>query len=119
MGGILEGNATSDRERFRYNPAAIAQHLASAFETNDLDVVLAAINSVMRAQNVLALSKDTGLGRVTLYKSFGGNANPQLGRVLKLLDGLSVRLSVKPLPLKERPRRLHRGRPRKRTPKTS
>jgi probable addiction module antidote protein len=119
MGGVLEGKTTLERERFRDNPAAIAEHLAPAFETNDLDVVLTAINSVMRAQNVQALSRETGLHRVTLYKSFGGKVNPPLGRVLKLLDGLNLRLTVQPLPLGKRPRRLNRGRPRKRTPKTS
>jgi probable addiction module antidote protein len=60
--------------------------------------VLAALNSVLRAQNVQALSRESGLHRVTLYKSFGGKANPQLGRVLKLLGGLNVRFTVQPMP---------------------
>jgi probable addiction module antidote protein len=94
----LESETNSERERFRDNPTAIAKYLAAAFETNDLDTVLAALNSVLRAQNVQALSRESGLHRVTLYKSFGGRANPQLGRVLKLLGGLNVRLTVQPMP---------------------
>ena len=95
---LLESKTTSER-KLRDNPAAIAEHLTEAFVTNDLDTVLAALNSVLTAQNVQALSRETGLHRVTLYKSFGGKANPQLGRVLKLLGGLNVRLTVQPMPL--------------------
>jgi probable addiction module antidote protein len=82
---------------FRDNPIEIARHLTEAFETNDLGVVVLAINSVMRNQNVVALAKKTGLRRDLLYKTFGGDVNPQLGRVMELLAGMDVQLVVKPL----------------------
>src|SRR3979409_1968480 len=58
----LDGERNSDRI-FRDNPAAIAKHLTDAFATNDLSLVVAAINTVMRAQNVLAVAGATCLRR--------------------------------------------------------
>ncbi|MDO8969390.1 MAG: hypothetical protein Q7U74_01810 [Saprospiraceae bacterium] len=100
--------------RFRDNPIEIAKHLTEAFKTNDLGVVVLAIKTVMRAQNVMALAKETGLRRDRLYKTFGGDVNPQLGRVMELLAGMDVQLVAKPLRPKVRAPRPKLGRPPKR-----
>ncbi len=63
------GSGRPTDSSFRDNPAAIAKHLSAAFKTNDLNTVLIAINEVMRAQNVLVLSKEAGLHRVTFIKA--------------------------------------------------
>jgi probable addiction module antidote protein len=97
----------------RNNPVGIAEHLNKAFAKNDLHSIVEAIKIAMRAQNVVALAKATGLRRDRLYKTFGGNVNPQLGRVMELFAGLDVRLVVKPLPPKEKPPRPKLGRPPK------
>jgi probable addiction module antidote protein len=104
-----------DPKLFRDNPYAIATHLSEAFETNDLAAVLQAINFVMRAQNVQAIAREAGLRRDRLYKTFGGEIDPQLGRVMALFEGLGVRLAVIPLPRRDRPERPKLGRPRKTT----
>ena len=101
----------SDLARFRDNPAAIAEYLAEAFHTKDLGAVVLAINTVMRAQNVLQLAAATGLRRDLLYKTFGGDVNPQLGRVIELFAGMDVELTVKALPPSPKPRRPKLGRP--------
>ena len=67
----------------------------------------------MRAQNVVALAKNTGLRRDRLYKTFGGQVNPQLGRVMELFAGLDVQLIVKPLRPTNNPPLPKRGRPLK------
>ena len=103
----------SDFKHLRDNPAAISKHLDKAFATNDLRIILEAINSAMRAQNVLALAESAGLRRDRLYKTFGGDVNPQLGRVMELFAGLDVRLAVQPLPAKQKPPRPKLGRPPK------
>jgi probable addiction module antidote protein len=100
----------SDLARFRDNPAAIAQYLTKAFQTKDLGVVVLAINTVMRAQNVVQLAAVTGLRRDRLYKSFGGDVNPQLGRVMDLFAGMDVELVVKTVPSSRKPPRLKPGR---------
>ncbi len=69
-----------DPEHYRDNPTAIAQYLTEILEKNDLNILLDAINSVMRAQNVVRLSKATGIRRRGLYKMFGGDVDPRFGR---------------------------------------
>ena len=107
--------AEFDPRHYRDNPQAIAQYLTEAFETNDLPTIMQCINRVMRAQNVQALAREAGLRRDRLYKTFGGDVNPQLGRAMELFEGLGVRFVVTPLPPRERPQRPKLGRPPKRT----
>src|SRR5215208_1052620 len=90
---------------FRDNPVAIARHLNKAFDSNERRTILEAINSVMRAQNVMALAKVSGLGREKLYKSFGGRIDPHFSRVIALLAALGVQFQLKALkPTKKSPR---------------
>ena len=103
----------SDLAGFRDNPVAIAEYLTEAFHTKDLGTVVLAINTVMRAQNVMQLAAASGLRRDRLYKTFGGEVNPQLGRVMELFAGMDVQLIVKPVPLSAKPPRPKLGRPPK------
>jgi probable addiction module antidote protein len=100
-----------DPERYRDNPTAIAEYLTESFEKNDLHTALVAMQAVLRAQNVQALSEATGLRRDNLYRTFRGNADPLFSRILTLLEGLDVRITVQPLPPKEKPPRPKLGRP--------
>jgi probable addiction module antidote protein len=86
----------------RDNPAAISEYLTETFKKNDLDCILDAIKIAMQAQNVKALAESTGMRRDGLYKTFDGRKNPQLSRILRLFEGLDVRILVKPLPARER-----------------
>jgi probable addiction module antidote protein len=103
----------ADTEVFRDNPEAIAAYLAEAFEKNDIDIVLKAINRVMRAQNVQALAREAGLRRDNLYATFGGAKEPYLYRVMALPNDLGVGLTVKARPPRPIPPRPKLGRPRK------
>ena len=108
--GMREGAS----EQFRDNPTAIAEHLTRALATNDLPIILAAIREVLRAQNVSAFSRVTGLRRDRLYKTFGGDIDPVFSRIIKVLEGLDVQLTVKPRKvLKPKPPLPKLGRPRK------
>jgi len=91
----------------------MASYLTDAFAENDLECVTLALNHVLRAQNVQALAREAGLGRETLYKSFGGKVDPQLGRLLKLFAALNVRFEVVPMPERPVPARPRLGRPPK------
>ena len=90
---MSESNKTN---RFRDNPAEIAQFLTETLATDDFPEILAALSTVLRAQNVSALARTTNLRRDRLYKTFGGTIEPDFRRVLKLLEGLDVQLVVKP-----------------------
>jgi probable addiction module antidote protein len=98
----------------RESPAAIADSLNTAFENNSLRDVARALKLVMQALNVKALSETTGMRRDGLYKTFDGKKDPQLGRILKLFDGLDIRIVVKAVPPKVKPPRPKAGRPRSR-----
>jgi probable addiction module antidote protein len=101
----------SDSARFRDNPTAIAEYLAEAFKSKDLGAIVLAINTVMRAQNVQQLAAAAGLRRDVLYKTFGGDVNPQLGRVMELFAGMDIELTVKASPPRPKPPRPKLGRP--------
>ena len=79
-----------DPKKYRDNPAAIAEYLNSALATADLAQFVTAIGSMMRAQNVLALSEETGLNRENMYKMFAGHRDPKLGNTMKVLASLGV-----------------------------
>jgi len=104
-----------DPKLFRDNPVAVAAYLSDAFAKNDLTALLEAINLVMRAQNVQAMAREAGLRRDRLYKTFDGETNPMLGRVMALLNALGVHLTVTPLPPRPIPPRPKLGRPPKGT----
>ena len=100
----------SEANRFRDNPEAIASYLAEIFDENDHAKVLQALKRVMRAQNVQAIAREAGLRRDRLYKTFGGEIDPLLGRVMALLNALGVCLTVKTLPPRQIPERPKLGR---------
>jgi len=103
------------KERFGDNPKAIALYLTKSLAKNELKPVLKALNQILIGQNVMAVARKTGMRRPALYRSFGGEINPPLGRVLALLGALNVRLVAVPCRPTPEPPRPRIGRPRKRT----
>jgi probable addiction module antidote protein len=47
------------------------------------------------AQGMAELSRETGLGRESLYKALSAQGNPQLSTVLKVAKALGLQLHVK------------------------
>jgi probable addiction module antidote protein len=102
-----------DPKHYRDNPTAIAAYLTETLKKNDFAVLVRAIGTVMRAQNVKALSEETGLRRENLYRMFAGHRDPTLGNTMKILASFGVQLAVKPrTSIKIRPPRPKLGRPR-------
>jgi probable addiction module antidote protein len=102
-----------DPEHYRDNPTAIADYLTETLKKNDLAVLVRAIGNVMRAQNVKALSEETGLRRENLYRMFAGHRDPTLGNTMKILASFGVQLAVKPrTSIERKPPRSKLGRPR-------
>ena len=84
-----------DPRQLTDSPALIARFLSSAFETDDLLTILGALRDTLRVHNVSAVSRATGLQRPALYKTFDGTIEPDFARILKLLEGFGVQLTVK------------------------
>lgn len=110
----MRSGQTKNTPTIQIDAAVIADFLNAAFEKNSLPDIVLALKQVMQSQNVKALAENTGMRRDGLYKTFDGKKDPQLGRVLKLFEGLDVRIIVKALPAKAKPPRPNLGRPRSR-----
>jgi len=76
------------------NEETIAEFLTAALEDENPDVFLAAISSVAKARGMAAIAKETGLGRESLYKALAPGAKPRYETIMKVLDGLGVRVTV-------------------------
>jgi probable addiction module antidote protein len=100
-------------KRFRDNPEAIARHLNKSLKTNELQPILDALRDVVVGQNVAAIAREAGMRRDKLYGTFGGDVDPVLSRVLKLLRALNIQLVAVPGPLKPAPPRPRLGRPKR------
>ena len=74
----------------------IAEYLSAALEDENPDVFLAAVSDVAKARGMTAIAASTGLGRESLYKALAPRAKPRYETIVKVLDGLGVRLTVQP-----------------------
>lgn len=73
---------------------AIAEYLSASLEDENPDVFLAAIADVAKARGMTEIARMTGLGRESLYKALAPGAKPRYDTILKVLNGLGVKLSV-------------------------
>jgi probable addiction module antidote protein len=88
---------------YNYDPAAaleneesIAVFLADALETGDAAYIAKAMGVVARAKGMTELSRETGLSREQLYRSFSEQGNPTLKNLLAVMRALGVDMTVKP-----------------------
>lgn len=85
-----------DAATYLETPEDVAEYLAAAFETGDLEDVTHALSTIGRAHGMTEIARTTGLARGSLYKAIGEGANPTLATLMSLLSALNVTLSVKP-----------------------
>jgi probable addiction module antidote protein len=76
----------------------MAAYLQACLEEapDDPAFIAQALGTVARARGMMQLAKDTGLTRVGLYKALSKDGNPSLGTVLKVLQALHLRISLRP-----------------------
>lgn len=77
------------------NTKLVAQHLNEALVTGSTTHLVKAIGTLARAKGMSELARETGLNRVTLYKTLEG-ADIKLSTATKLLASFNVRLAVVP-----------------------
>jgi probable addiction module antidote protein len=58
---------------------------------NDAAFVAKALGTIARAKGMTQLSRDTGLGRESLYKALSGQGNPSFATILKVTAALLIR----------------------------
>lgn len=76
-------------------PERVETYLEAVFEDGDPAEIRTALGTVARARGMTQVSRETGLGRESLYKALSQDGNPELGTILQVLKALGLRLSVK------------------------
>lgn len=59
---------------------------------DDAAFIAHSLGVVARAKGMTQLSRDTGLGRESLYKALSGEGNPSFATILKVMSALGVKL---------------------------
>lgn len=88
---------------YDYDPAfaleseeGVAVFLADALETGDVGYIAKAMGVVARAKGMTELSRETGLSREQLYRSFSEQGNPTLKTMLAVMRALGVDMTAQP-----------------------
>ena len=63
---------------------------------DDAAFIAKALGNIARAKGMSQLSRDTGLGRESLYKALSGEGNPSFATILKVTRALGIRLHAAP-----------------------
>jgi len=72
----------------------IAEYLSQILEDGDIDELLSAIDDIARAKGITQISKETGLSRESLYKTFKKGSRPRFDTVLKVLNNFGIKLQA-------------------------
>ena len=75
----------------------IAEYLAAAAGDENPYVFLAALGHVAKARGMTDIAQQTGLGRESLYKSFGKGAKPRFETIQSVLHAMGLKLHVVPV----------------------
>ncbi|WP_070414948.1 addiction module antidote protein [Pseudomonas lundensis] len=83
-----------DTADYLKTPSEMAAYLDACFEEDpgDGSLIRAALNDIARAQGMSQISRDTGLGRESLYKTLGSSGNPEFATIIKVMKALGLKL---------------------------
>jgi probable addiction module antidote protein len=68
--------------------------LEEVLKDNDPEFLMEALGDVARARSMTKVSRKTGLGRESLYKSLRKGGNPSFATVQKVLTALGLKFSI-------------------------
>ena len=89
----MMGNLTNfDAADYLDDPQAMTVFMNDAFSTGDHQYIAKCLGVVARAKGMGDLSKETGLSREQLYRSFGEKGNPTLKTLLAVTQALGIGL---------------------------
>lgn len=83
-----------DAARYLDDDEAIAEYMTAVLETEDADLLLAALGDVARAKGMAQVARDSGLGRESLYKALAPGAKPRFDTILKVARALGVKFTA-------------------------
>jgi probable addiction module antidote protein len=79
------------------NDSVIAAYLSAAASDPDPDMLFAAIGDVAKARGMAEISRRSGLGRESLYKSLSSGAKPRHETLQAVLRALGLTFAVIPI----------------------
>ena len=85
---------TFDIANYLDSKEVIAEYLSQILEDGDMDELLSALGEIARAKGMTQLSKDTGLGRESLYKTFHIGSKPKFDTIVKILHSFGIQLKA-------------------------
>ncbi len=83
-----------DVTRYLDSDEAIALYLDAVLEEDDPVLLAAALGDVARAKGMTSVSRETGLGRESLYKALSSTGNPEFATVHKVIRSFGLKLHV-------------------------
>jgi probable addiction module antidote protein len=72
----------------------IAAYLEAALEDGDPTLIASALGDIAQSKGMTQISRDTRLGRESLYKALSIEGNPEFATILKVFRALGLRLQV-------------------------
>jgi len=81
-----------DAAEYLESEEEMAAYLEAALQENDAGLIAAAIGDIARAKGMTQISKETGLGRESLYKALSPDGNPELSTILKVVKAIGITL---------------------------
>lgn len=83
-----------DISQYLDNKEVIAEYLTQVLEDGDIDELMMAIGNIAKAKGLTQISKDSGLGRESLYKTFNKGVKPRFDTVVRVLNSLGIHLKA-------------------------
>lgn len=74
----------------------MAAYLSDIMASGDSALIMSALGDIARAKGMSALSRETGLSRESLYKTFKPGTEPKFDTVLKVMSALKLSLKATP-----------------------
>jgi probable addiction module antidote protein len=75
--------------------AYLQESLKIALEDSNPGFLTQALGTVARARGMSQVAQASGLSRESLYKSLSAEGNPEFGTVLRVMQALGLKLSIK------------------------
>ena len=93
----------STDQQYLKDPEVALSFLKKAIERlqteGDAEVFLIALHKLTKLRTSMSnLSRETGINRQSLYRTFASNGNPKLKSLVSILEGLGYRLTIEPIP---------------------
>lgn len=87
---------TFDPARFLDSEEVIAEYLAQVIAEDDSELLLVALNDILRARSISKLAKDSGLSREDICNSLENGVAVPADTIQRMICAMGFRMPVKP-----------------------